>query len=605
MSPVHPFLPGVAEKVAAGAVMSLLKASALGIRRSLGKGEEEKALRAAVTEALTEALESQELNEEMSEHYAGLLAEFFAREEAAIELSQLLDPRPNQAPDLNTLAQEFRMAGYDPDRMSGFDLDSFLRSFFSAFYAAAGRQPSLQEGINLKLLGTQLQQLGIVAEATVRTAEAAERSADSLERLLQEYMKGKAEEQELRRRVDAALGGGFLQAYRMFEGFRIGLLSAGLDLGVNAQGVLEILGPVSESSSSARLETVRALAGELRGAVLDHTPSEEDLNALEARYRQHVIRWFGHLEFRGLMRTPKPIVLALEEIYVELRAVAEVPEAADAFSVEERRLLLDMGEQDEPTRRELLSQLDAFRRERWSRTLPERKSMAEALHQRDRRAFVILGDPGSGKTTLLHFLALVYARGADIAARSLGVDAAEADRLPIFVPLAAFDDMLRESRREGGRSLTLQDFLPRYYDRRRGLPGLEPLFRRALESGRALVLLDGLDEVLDVTTRRYVAEQAGALIGEWSARGVRFALSSRFVGYREAPVPGNLPTLSVLDFGTPEIETFVRKWAFTFEKWVAQGGRAPRCGRRHRFSRRASWRMCGATRACADSRRIP
>src|SRR6185436_15398237 len=414
--------------------------------------------------------------------------------------------------------------------------------------------------------------------------EAGERSADSLDEikiLLRGVVTGKAELDELRRMVEAARGEGFLAAYRTFEAIGAGLLKEGIDFGVNAAGVLEIASSVPSASRElppGRLEAVRLLAGELRQTVVEHRPNAEELDALEERYRQHVVRWFENLTFQGMMRAPKPIVLPLEDVYVELRAVAEVPEAADAFSVEERRLLLELDERDDSKRRELMSQLDAFRRERWSRTVPERKPMAEVLHQRDRRAFVILGDPGSGKTTLLHFLALVYARGPETAAQRLGVDPAEADRLPIFVPLAAFDDMLRESRRLG-ESLTLFDFLPRYYDRRRGLPGLEPLFRRALESGRALVLLDGLDEVLDVGTRTYVAQQASALIGEWSARGVRFAVASRFVGYREAPVPG-LPTLSVLDFGTPEIETFVRRWAHAFEKWAAQGTESPEMLRR-------------------------
>ena len=464
------------------------------------------------------------------------------------------------------------MTGFDPETMPGFSLDAFLRDFFSAFYAAAGTQDALRAGIDLKMLGAQLQKLGIMVSELGRVADAGERAADALERIelvVGHFVAGKSEEQELRRIVEAARAEGFLAAYRTFEDIGSGLLKAGIDLGVDARGVLEIVPSGSEASRAlppARLEAVRLLAGEARSAVVDHSPSEDELNALEARYRQHIIRWFEDLTFRGMMRTPKPIVLPLEEVYVELRAVAEVPEAADAFSIEERRLLLESDEKDETKRRELMSQLDAFRRERWSRTIPERKSMAEALHQRDRRAFVILGDPGSGKTTLLHFLALVYARGSETAAQRLGVDLAEADRLPIFVPLAAFDDMLRESQREG-RSLTLREFLPRYYDRRRGLPGLEPLFRRAFESGRALVLLDGLDEVLDVGTRTYVAQQASALIGDLA--GVRFAVSSRFVGYREAPL--TLPTLSVLDFGTPEIETFVRRWAHAFEKWAANG----------------------------------
>ncbi len=316
--------------------------------------------------------------------------------------------------------------------------------------------------------------------------------------------------------------------------------------------------------------TVGRLAGELRRAVLAHSPSEEDLDAIEDRYRQRLDAWLGHLEFRGMMRAPRPIRLPLAEVYVDLRAVAEVPEAADAFSVDERRLLLELeaeGERPElyeEKRRDLTDQLDSLRRERWSLTLPERKPIAEALHRADRRALVVLGDPGSGKTTLLHFLTLVYARRH--AARRLGVPPAEADRLPIFVPLAAFDDM-RRARPE----LTLRDFLAHYYDSRRGLPGLAPLFARALDSGRALVLFDGLDEVLEVNTRRFVADQVAAMISEHTPRGTRFVLASRVVGYREAPVSGQVSTLTVLDFGRREIEIFVGQWARAFEVWLAEG----------------------------------
>ena len=89
-----------------------------------------------------------------------------------------------------------------------------------------------------------------------------------------------------------------------------------------------------------------------------------------------------------------------------------------------------------------------------------------------------------------------------------------------------------------------------------------------------LVLLDGLDEVIDPQTRRFVAEQVSALMGEWTPRGVRFALSSRVVGYREAPVTGNAATLTVLDFGEREIHTFVRQWARAFEIWSA-GNESP------------------------------
>jgi hypothetical protein len=559
------FLFGLGEKIAIGLAADLVKASASKVRKLLSKGEAQKALEAAIAAALDDALTAVDLPEAEQAHYEHVFEEFFRCEAVVDELAPLLDPRPDVELDLEALSRELREAGCDPESIQSFHLDDFLRRFASAFYAAAASQPALRDNLEMKLLGEMVSRMGVVAHASERSAAATERMSALMERFLKNQEEGTA----LLAAGREALKQGFLPSLDFYEQIAAAMWGAGFDFGVGRKDVIEIGGstsPAARALPPAQVETLRKLAGDLRRTVLDHEPTAADLAALEKRYRQHLIHWFGNLQFQGLMRTPRPIVLPLEEVYVELRAVAEVPEAADAFSIEERRLFLDVDEKDAAGRRELMSQLDALRRERWSRTLPERKSMAEALHQRDRRAFVILGDPGSGKTTLLHFLALVYARGPETAAARLAVDPTEADRLPIFVPLAAFDDMLREV-----PGLTLADFLARYYDRRRSLPGLGPLFRRALESGRALVLLDGLDEVLDTGTRSYVAAQAGALIGEWSPRGVRFVVSSRFVGYREAPVPGGLPTLSVLDFGTPEIEVFVHRWARAYETWAANG----------------------------------
>ncbi|MCA9331194.1 hypothetical protein KC957_04025, partial [Candidatus Saccharibacteria bacterium] len=93
---------------------------------------------------------------------------------------------------------------------------------------------------------------------------------------------------------------------------------------------------------------------------------------------------------------------------------------------------------------------------------------------------------------------------------------------------------------------------------------------------------DGLDEVLDTGTRSYVSNQARAMISEWSNRGVRFVVTSRFVGYRDAPLPGSLSHLSVLDFRQQEIEIFVHKWAHAYERWIAGGVATPESTRKAR-----------------------
>ncbi len=228
-----------------------------------------------------------------------------------------------------------------------------------------------------------------------------------------------------------------------------------------------------------------------------------DLAALEGRYSRLLIEEFERLTFRGISRTGKAVSLPLEDVYVELKTVADMPEAADIYSVDERRILLEAeapGMHDGNARRQLDSlRIERLRDEsRRSNARLVRRSIGEAVADPSRPSLVILGDPGSGKTTLLHYLALRAAR------QSCG----EPPHLPIFVPLAAYDDWLRR----GHEHLSLGDFLAIYYETSRSLPGLGPLFRRALDDGRALVLLDGLDEVLDITTRRHISGQVRALI---------------------------------------------------------------------------------------------
>jgi predicted NACHT family NTPase len=218
---------------------------------------------------------------------------------------------------------------------------------------------------------------------------------------------------------------------------------------------------------------------------------------------------------------------------VQLRAVAEVPEVADAFTPEEKLLLRLLDEQGgrEAELREAQLRLDTLHRERWTHERLERFPIGDALRDPQRHGLVMLGDPGSGKTTLLQFLALVFAHGPARVAEHMPVSGIEADRLPIFAPLATYDEMLKEM-----PELTVAEFLPHYYDRRRAAPGLELVFDTALRAGRALVLLDGMDEVVDEGRRKFVAEQTSMFIRQTIAQGNRVLLTSRIYGYRAAPL---------------------------------------------------------------------
>ena len=571
---------GLVSAIAVDLTTQLISEAAGSIRRRFKDPARKEALQETVRGALERAFESvatpeslAEFGDEGRQHLKDLFEELLLGSEEVVEnLAQLIDPRPDTKLDFDDLLAAMEAQGFERGRFPDLDLAGFFRTFAREFYALAAENDELRKTLDTRLLGQLLGETSRVARATEATAENTGLMASELAELKQLAQAGS--EKRLLQVVQVFLGAGSISALAGYETLVAALNDQGLALSLDASGeLLEIEGgnlSGDQALPAARRNALESAAMKLRRAVVSHRPDESELAQLETRYRQHLIRWFENLTFQGMMRAPRPIVLPLEKVYVELRAVAEVPEAADAFSVEERRLLLELeddeGVVDREHERELMSQLDALRRERWSQTLPDRRSMAEALHGPDHRAFVILGDPGSGKTTLLHYLALVYARGADAASQRLGVARAEVDRLPIFAPLAAFDDMRRRN-----PGLTLREFLPLYYDTRRGLPGLGPLFERAIASGRALIMLDGLDEVIDVQTRRFVAGKMSALMGEWTPSGVRFVLSSRVVGYREAAVSGHVATLTVLDFGEREIRTFVRQWARAFEIWSADG----------------------------------
>ena len=142
------------------------------------------------------------------------------------------------------------------------------------------------------------------------------------------------------------------------------------------------------------------------------------------------------------------------------------------------------------------------------------------------RPLVLLGDPGTGKTTLLNYLVWLLARPTvDTWTKRMG-----GWLLP--VPM-----VLREQRLRGITNFDglLDTFLSQ--------PKSEPLRKggylyQMLEEGRALILLDGIDEIGDPKAR----EDLRSAVFEGFDRypRCRWLLSSRIVGYDEVAFNENL-----------------------------------------------------------------
>jgi hypothetical protein len=282
------------------------------------------------------------------------------------------------------------------------------------------------------------------------------------------------------------------------------------------------------------------------------TTVQPNLPSLYSQYCKHLIATYQTLSFQGVLQTAKSIALPLLAVYVNTRLTVGSGDY-DTMSPQERRILAQLdGPCDDETRAQLEQELERLDRTRWSRQ-SARVTLMEVL--RAAPASIILGDPGSGKSTLLHYLALVFA--THTAPEQLGITESW---LPILVPLAVYEHAMNTQR------VSLSDFLADYYAQSQEVPGLSPLFHTALAQGHALVLLDGLDEVVDSATRVAIAHRIQTFITRYAPLGNRILITSRIVGYRTAPLAGTLPHYTIFDFGMPEIARFTQQWCRAYEQ---------------------------------------
>jgi formylglycine-generating enzyme required for sulfatase activity len=170
--------------------------------------------------------------------------------------------------------------------------------------------------------------------------------------------------------------------------------------------------------------------------------------------------------------------------------------------------------------------------------------------ERGIQTLVVLGQPGSGKTTLLRQLLLRTARDPG----DLGLGAGT---LPLLVPLRLVD--AAEDLTIALRRILQADLLR--------LP--KDFFDEPLESGRALLLLDGLDEVATAGDRERVARWIDEQRGLFAA--CPMVVSARFAGYtgNARLTPPHLEA-SLERFREAEIHAFLERWFVTVETTLGQ-----------------------------------
>jgi ABC-type dipeptide/oligopeptide/nickel transport system ATPase subunit len=153
---------------------------------------------------------------------------------------------------------------------------------------------------------------------------------------------------------------------------------------------------------------------------------------------------------------------------------------------------------------------------------------------------VVLGDPGAGKSTL----AAKFAH--DIASDGSG-------RVPFLVVLREFTGRFDQ----GGHDLLhyLELVCQDPYNVKPPPDAVEYLLR----AGRAVVILDGLDEVVQTELRRRVVLLVEGFTHLYPL--VPVLVTARRVGYEEAPLNGELfATAHLLQFTDEQVATYVRRW---------------------------------------------
>ena len=161
----------------------------------------------------------------------------------------------------------------------------------------------------------------------------------------------------------------------------------------------------------------------------------------------------------------------------------------------------------------------------------------------------VLGKPGSGKTTFLQYLAIQCNRGefAD-------------DQIPVFISLRALSE---ESRRDDEFSLFRYLHQMLFSGKRSNLAALET----HLQAGRVLLLLDGMDEVLN--------QDITAVLKEIRKFSEKYHKNRLIVSCRTASQKLQLrgfTDVEIAPFTQVQITTFAQKWFVALTKSTVRSG---------------------------------
>jgi HEAT repeat protein len=163
---------------------------------------------------------------------------------------------------------------------------------------------------------------------------------------------------------------------------------------------------------------------------------------------------------------------------------------------------------------------------------------------------VVLGAPGSGKTMLASYFALMLCETEQSKPSQIGLTK-EDDYLPVVVRIR--DWILQPN-------MGLLEYLRSNAEANLACKELPTgFFEHWLDRGKALILLDGLDEVVDEAQRRKVAEQIETFLHQYQDNPA--VITSRPAGYRwDFFNLDEFPHYTLESFDDKQVATFIDHW---------------------------------------------
>ncbi|MEM9808949.1 MAG: NACHT domain-containing protein, partial [Cyanobacteria bacterium P01_D01_bin.56] len=449
------------------------------------------------------------------------------------------------------MEKEFADAGYDAQTCPGLNFSVVMEAFAKAYINAVERSQVLHHIVEIRYLKgivTSLERLEAPVQAISVNTSTLPGIKKQLEELTDAVLIGQADLKDL---VQA-----LTQLYDRREQVAISFLISVLQ---RIPKPLKVAEPVNAIESTKLQHEIQLLREEISRRE-EQGLSATELEELEEFYRRQTIESHRLLTFQGMLQHNQPVSVPMTDVFVPLSLASAKPTVITPEE-EQLRRQLEAAEKfpkqsslSADQREELTQRLEKIEQERWNEA-GKKSKVSEALLEHKTQAFALLGDPGSGKTTLLRYLTLTFAESK--AAERLSINE---QRLPIFLPLAAYDAALANS-----KDVALSDFLADYYKTNRELPGLAPLFEKFLREGRAIVLFDGLDEVLEVSTRQLIAQRVQAFINRYLPLGNRIIMTSRVVGYQDVRLSSEtIAHFRVLSLDEKGISRFIHAWSLAF-----------------------------------------